>query len=115
MLSIPRLLKAAVATLLAALPQTASAQYVPTKVVVSTGVTTTIPALIMGLVNVMLMWSSFITLAVFLVGAFIMVISGGEEKFMSKGKSVMKGALIGYAFVLASWMIISTVVFFIAG
>ena len=84
-------------------------------VLIDTGVNTTIPQIMQGLVNLFLMWSFFIATAIFLMGAALMVGSGGKDEFVSNGKKLMKASLIGLAIVLASWMILSSVVAFIAG
>ena len=96
--------------LLSVLPAFASAAVVK----VDTGVHTTVPQLIQGIINVLLMWSSLVATAIFLLGAIFMVGSGGSDQPLSAGKRMMKAAVIGYAIVLASWMILSTVVSFVA-
>lgn len=82
---------------------------------INTGVSTTIPQIMQGLVDLFLRWSMFIATAIFLMGAILMVGSGGNDAFLSAGKKLMKASLIGLAIVLASWLILSTVVAFIAG
>lgn len=84
-------------------------------VVVSTGVSSSIPQIVQGIVNILLQWSSFVATALFLMGAILMVGSGGNDATLSAGKKIMKAALIGLAIVLSSWLILSTAVFFIAG
>lgn len=84
-------------------------------VVIDTGVQTTIPQAIQGFVDVLLKWSSFVVTGLFLLGAILMVGSGGNDAYLSAGKKIMQSCLIGYAIILASWLVISTVVFFIAG
>lgn len=84
-------------------------------VIIDTGVQTTIPRIIEGIVNVLLQWSAVVATGVFLVGALFMVGSGGNDALLSNGKKLMKAALIGLAIILSSWLILSTVVFFIAG
>ncbi len=86
-----------------------------TPVYIDTGVTTSIPQIIQGLVDLFLRWSLLIATAVFLMGAALMVGSGGNDAYLSAGKKLMKAALIGLAIVLGSWLILSTVVAFIAG
>lgn len=83
-------------------------------VIVDTGVHTTLPRIVAGIVNVLLMWSSGVAGALFLLGCILMVGSGGSDQMLSAGKRIMKGSLIGLAIVLASWMILSTVVAFIS-
>ncbi len=104
-------LKIAIGTALALLAERASAQVV----VISTGVSSTIPQIIQGIVNILLAWSSFVATALFLLGAILMVGSGGNDATLSAGKKIMKASLIGLAIVLSSWLILSTAVFFIAG
>lgn len=84
------------------------------KVTVSTGVVTTVDRIVTGIVNVLLFWGGGVTTTVFLIGAFMMVGSGGGQ-YLDQGKKLMKAALIGYAIILGAWLIMSTVVFFIAG
>jgi hypothetical protein len=83
-------------------------------VTVDTGVHTTVPRIIQGIINVLLMWSGLVATAIFLLGAIFMVGSGGADQTLSAGKRMMKASLIGFALILASWMILSTVVSFIA-
>ncbi len=82
---------------------------------ISTGVNSDIPHILQGIVNLLLMWSGLVATALFLMGAMIMVGSGGTDKWLSAGKNLMKAALIGFALLLSSWVMISTMVYFIAG
>jgi hypothetical protein len=66
-----------------------------------------------NVVNVLLYWSSFVALTLFIVGGVMMIGSGGSDALLSSGRKIMKGSLIGFAIVLASWMILSTVLYFI--
>lgn len=100
----------ALAILLVTLPRTASAQ-----VTIATGVSSTVPTVLNGIVNLLLLWSGLVATGLFLLGAFLMVGSGGNDAYLSAGKKIMKASLIGLALILSSWMILSTVVFFIAG
>lgn len=84
-------------------------------VLINTGVNTTIPQIMQGLVDLFLRWSILIATAIFLLGAIFMVGSGGNDEYLSTGKKLMKAALIGFGIVLSSWLILSTVVAFIAG
>ncbi len=68
-----------------------------------------------GFVNAILNWSGVIATGLFLLGAILMIGSAGNDQYLSAGKRIMKSAIIGFALVLASWMILSTVVYFIAG
>jgi hypothetical protein len=83
-------------------------------VVIDTGVHTTIPQLISGIINVLLQWSGLVATGLFLLGATLMVASGGEDSRLTAGKKIMKASIIGLAFILASWLILSTVVSFVA-
>lgn len=102
------------ATATIALPQAVLAYNLGDKVVVATGVVTTLDRIITGIVNVLLFWGGGVTTTIFLIGAFMMVGSGGGQ-FLDRGKKLMFAALIGYAIILSAWLIMSTVVFFIAG
>lgn len=75
----------------------------------------TVSTIVGGLVYILLLWSSLVTTALFLLGCFLMVASGGNDALLSNGKKIMKASLIGLAIILSSWLILSTVVFFIAG
>lgn len=81
---------------------------------ISTGVTSTVPSVFNGVVNILLAWSSLVATALFLLGAILMVGSGGNDATLSNGKKIMKASLIGLAIILSSWMILSTAVSFIA-
>lgn len=85
------------------------------QVQISTGVNTDIPTIMDGIISLLLMWSSMVATAIFLMGATLMVGSGGNDAYLSAGKKLMKAAMIGYAIILSSWLILSTAVFFIAG
>lgn len=51
--------------------------------------------------------------AVFLVGAFLVVLSGAKENFKEQGKDLMIGSLIGMGVVLGAYAILRTVSFFL--
>lgn len=91
----------------------ASAFAIP--VLIDTGVNTSVSQILQGLVDIFLRWSITIATAIFLMGAILMVGSGGNDAYLSAGKKLMKASLIGLAIVLASWLILSTVVAIIAG
>lgn len=82
---------------------------------IDTGVHTDVPSILQGLVNVLLAWSGLVATGLFLLGCILMVGSGGDESTLAAGKKIMKASLIGLAIILSSWMLLSTVVYFIAG
>ncbi len=104
-----RIVSGTIASLLA-IP-TAAAQ----PLVINTGVHSDIPHIVAGIINVMLLWSGLVATALFLLGAVMMVGSGGTETYLAAGKKIMKASLIGLAIILSSWLILSTTVFFLAG
>jgi hypothetical protein len=106
-----RSLRFLAAILLALLPGIACAD----QITISTGVTTSISQVLEGVVNVVLAVSGVIATGLFLVGAMIMVGSTGNDQFVTAGKRLMKASVIGLVIVLSSWMILSTLVFFIYG
>jgi hypothetical protein len=81
---------------------------------ISTGVTSSVPSVLNGIVDLLLMWSSLVATALFLLGSLLMVGSGGNDATLSNGKKIMKASLIGLAIILSSWLILSTAVSFIA-
>ncbi len=83
-------------------------------VCIDTGVSTTVPAILSGIINVLLLWSGLLTTALFLLGAIFMVGSGGSEASLSAGKKIMKASLIGLVLILSSWLLLSTMVYFLA-
>jgi hypothetical protein len=89
----------------------------PIKVQIRTGIDTsvTILTILNGLVNIMLYWGGSISTAVFMLGAFTMVASAGNDEYLSMGKTMMKSAAMGLAIILGSWMMLSTMVYFIYG
>ncbi len=95
---------------LLALPTVASAQ-----LTIDTGVHSDVPTILQGLIDTLLAWSGLTATALFLIGCIIMVGSGGNEASLSLGKKIMKESLIGLAILLSSWLILSTVISFIAG
>ena len=52
--------------------------------------------------------------AMFLVGAFMIVLSGAKEDFKQKGKDLMIGSIVSIAVVLGAYAIYRTVAAFIA-
>lgn len=100
---------AAISLLVSAFAGTASAA----PLTISTGVTSTVPTIFNGIVDILLAWSSLVATALFLLGCILMVGSGGNDATLSNGKKIMKASLIGLAIILSSWMILSTVVSFI--
>lgn len=83
------------------------------QVCIGTGVSSTIPSILQGFVNVLFGWAALVATALFMLGSILMVGSGGEEKYLSAGKAIMKSSMIGFAIVLSSWLILSTVIYFI--
>jgi len=81
---------------------------------VDTGVTATIPSIFGGIVVLLGTWSTYVALALFLLGAILMVGSGGHDTTLSAGKKIMKASIVGLAIILASWLILSTFVTLIA-
>lgn len=53
--------------------------------------------------------------AMFLVGAFMIILSGAKEDYKQKGKDLMIGSLLGVGVVLGAYAILRTVAFFLAG
>ena len=108
--------KALGALFLWSLPLAVSAQdYVPgAPIVVDTSVHTTVPQIGAGIVNLLLFWSTLVTTAVFLLGALLTVGSGGGN-LLDQGKKMMTASLIGYAIIVGSWLILSTVISLIQG
>lgn len=104
-----RTLRSLTAILAFLLPTLASAMVVT----IDTGVHTTIPGVMEGIVNILLEWSGFTATGLFLIGAILMAGSGGNDQYLSAGKRLMEAAIIGFVIVLAAWMIVSTVITFI--
>jgi hypothetical protein len=100
-------------TLSIAVPLAVSAACGPGQVCIATGVNSSVPSVLAGLVNVLFGWATLVAVALFMLGSILMVGSGGEEKFLSSGKAIMKASMIGFAIVLSSWLILSTVIYFI--
>ena len=59
----------------------------------------------------MLISVSSICLAIFIIGAFMMVISAGRDTLLQNGKSMMIGSLIGLIIVVGASAIWRTVIF----
>lgn len=84
------------------------------KVCIDTGVHSTVPSILQGFISIQIRGAVLLTLGLFLLGAVIMVGSGGEEAYLSAGKKIMKAAIIGLVIILSSWLILETVISFIA-
>jgi len=106
-----RLVKSASALVLWSLNGIAFAQR---QVSISTNVHSDVGTIVQGIITVLLGWSGVVATALFLLGCLLMVGSAGSEKFSSSGKTIMKASLIGLAIILASWLILSTVVYLIS-
>ena len=57
--------------------------------------------------------SGAIALSIFVVGAFLMVISAGNDTLLQAAKRAMKGSLIGLALIVGSYGIYRTIVFLV--
>ncbi len=77
---------------------------------INTGVHTTIPQILGGILRILLAWSSLVATALFLGGALWMVASGGKDERVTVAKTVMKASLVGLAIIVGSWLILSTAV-----
>lgn len=67
-------------------------------------------------VNVMFFLASSITaigIALFLVGAFMLVFSHGKDDYIQKGKDLMIGSMLGIVVVMSAVAIVRTVYFFV--
>jgi len=51
--------------------------------------------------------------AIFLVGAFMIILAGAKEDYKQRGKDLMVGSLMGMGVVLGAYAILRTVAFFI--
>ncbi len=84
-------------------------------VTISTGVSSSIPAIMNTVIIIIHGLAVFIVVAVFLIGAMYMTASGGQESVLTKGKTLMKSSLIGLAIISGSFMILSTFIRFLMG
>lgn len=84
-----------------------------TKTCIDTGVHSTVPKIMEGFVNVLLGWSALVATTLFMLGAILMVGSGGEEKYLTSGKAIMKASMMGFAVIMSSWLILSTAITFL--
>ncbi len=104
-------LKTLAACALLLVPATAMAQRT---VIIDTTIRAGIPDILNGIVNVMLFWAMPLATVLFLIGAFMLVASGGNDTTKDKAKKIMEASLVGLAIILSSWMILSTVVYLLA-
>lgn len=109
-------LRIALVTIFLLVPRPCIAQQPYDHVVrIQTGVNSSIPVLLAGIVNILFAWSGAIATGLFLLGCMMVIISGGSDQLLSSGKRIMKASLIGFVLVLSSWMLLSTVIYFIGG
>ncbi len=94
-------------------PVLARAAYEPIVVPVNAGFAVSFESVFKGLMDVMLMWAMPIAVALFTYGAFRMAASGGGD--IAPAKSIMKASLVGFAIIAGSYLILSTIVYIIAG
>lgn len=50
----------------------------------------------------------------FVVGGIMLLIAGGDPRRISKGKTILKVAIIGFVIILTAWLVVNTIVFFAA-
>jgi hypothetical protein len=82
-------------------------------ITIFTGIRSSFPEIMTGIMVFLTTSSLFVASTLFLIGAFYVVISRGEEATMKKGKDLMTGSLIGLLVILGSYGILRTVLFII--
>ncbi len=111
-----KLLAAAAGIIVLTLPALATAAgYEPVVVRLNGGFWVAFETVFRGLVNVMLLWAMPIAVTLFVFGAFRMAASGGSDNAITQAKSIMKGSLIGFAIIAGSYLILSSILYIIAG
>jgi len=68
--------------------------------------------LLMGqnIVNFLITAAFIITVLFIVIGAFRMIISGGNEKALSSAKANITSAIFGLVIVLVSWIVLNTII-----
>jgi hypothetical protein len=59
--------------------------------------------------NILASGLSGITLLMFVIGGFCLIISRGNEELLTKGKKIITGAVVGIVIVVFAWVIVNTV------
>lgn len=81
--------------------------------VVNIGTTFGIGAVVTGVINFLAMSIGAISSAIFIAGAFMVVVSRGQDAQVQKGKDLMKGALFGLVTVLGAYAILRVVFYLV--
>ncbi len=70
--------------------------------------------LIINIINFMIQWLAFpLVILFFLIGGFLLLISGGSPNRIDQGKRAITGAIIGLVIVLTSVVVINAVLQFL--
>ena len=80
---------------------------------VSIGTPFNLATIVTNVVNFLAATITSVATAMFLVGAFMIVLSGAKEDFKQKGKDLMIGSIISIAVVLGAYGIYRTVGYFL--
>ncbi|MFN7088338.1 MAG: hypothetical protein ACK4NX_00720 [Candidatus Paceibacteria bacterium] len=54
------------------------------------------------------------TVIFMMVGGLMMIIAGGNEAMLSRGRSTFQAAVVGFIIVLVAWVVIDTIIAFLA-
>lgn len=87
----------------------------PRTLAVDTGYSFDFNTIARGIMNFLATMITSVAALVFLIGAFMFVLSRGKEDWISRGKEMMFGAIAGMAVVLCSYGILRTMYFFLFG
>ncbi|HAU65788.1 TPA: hypothetical protein DCW61_00395 [Candidatus Uhrbacteria bacterium] len=72
--------------------------------------TTDIREVIARIIQAILGITGAVALLMFVYGGFLLLISGGENEKIKKGKETMKWAVLGLAVIIGAYMIVSTII-----
>ncbi len=70
---------------------------------------------VVNIVNDLTTFAIIAAVGMTVYGAIVLMISGGSEERVKKGKSVIFTAVTGLVIVLAGWLIINTILHFLTG
>ena len=66
-----------------------------------------------NIINFLAITSSFLTIAIFILGALILTASRGKDDMVQWGKDLMTGSVIGFVVILSSYAMLRTVYYFL--
>lgn len=68
-----------------------------------------------AIIRIVFAAAGVIALLFFIAGGVFMIISGGNQVYISRGKMILRSALIGLAIIFLAWIIVNLIVIAVTG